>query len=248
MIIEQKKLFFRTLSIVLEDDKILPAYNSKKYSSIIALSYKDLNLPLFSKYSKPTLCIDLTKDTDVIFSSFNDTTRNEIRKTHKIPELSFSMHETPSLQSYEVYKKFEYSQGRVPVAFSALAQMPSFEAYYNGEIISCIYVMECNPYLRIRSIFSKRIEAENRQMYNIIAYATRRLVWDICEWGKKNNFVSLDLASVNIDNPKTKSIARFKMSFGKDLIPEYTYIYKSTMFMLFERFAFIKLAFKRIFS
>jgi hypothetical protein len=248
MIIEQKKLFFKTVSIILEDDRILDAYTSKKYSSIIALSYKDLELPAFVKYSKPTLCIDLTKDSEAVFGSFNDTTRNEIRKTYKIPELSFHLALNPTKESYALYKKFEYSQGRVPVTLASLQGMPSFEARYNNEIISCIYVIDCKPFLRVRSIFSKRIDAENRQMYNIIAYATRRLVWDICEWGKKNDFVSLDLASVNVDNPKTKSIARFKMSFGKVLVPEYTYIYKSSAFSFFEKFAFLKLAIKRIFS
>lgn len=245
MIKIRKKLFFKTASVILEDNKILELINEQRYSSIVALSYNKLDIPNTQLYSKPTLLIDLKKSENEIFYTFNDTTRNEIRKTEKNVELNFDNCCNIDKKSYELYKIFEYSQKRVPVSFSDLKEVIFFGANFKNELISGIYVIKSYPYLRIRSIFSKRLEADDKELYKMIGYSTRRIVWNICLWGKQNGFVSLDMASVNINNPKTESIARFKMSFGKDLVPEYTYIYKTELFKLFEKVVFIKIFFKK---
>lgn len=246
MIKINKKLFFRTASIVLEDNKIFEFINSGKYSSVVALSYNKLDIPNSSLYSKPTLLIDLTKQENEIFQTFNDTTRNEIRRTEKSDSLFFSECKEIDRYSYDLYKDFEYSQGRVPVAFSELKETIFFGAYFENKLVSGICVSKSEPYLRIRSIFSKRTKTRDKELYKIIGYSTRRLVWNICLWGKKNKFISLDMASVNINNPRTESIAKFKMSFGKELTPEYTYIFKTKTFTFFEKIVFIKLIFKKI--
>lgn len=246
MIIEKKKLFFKTISVMLEDEILPEIIKSKEYSSIVVLSYNKLNLQGFFGYSKPTLLIDLTKSENDILSGFNDTTRNEIRKTDKIENLMFEMKDRPDEDSYELYKRFEYSQERVPVNIDILKKNIFFAAYLDQKLISGIYVTPVHPYLVIRSIFSARLATEDKDMYKIIAYSTRRLVWEACVWGKRNGYVSLDMASVNIHNPKTLSIAKFKMSFGKDLTPEYTYIYKTLLFSLFEKLVKVKLLFKKI--
>lgn len=246
MIISQKKLFFHTASIILEDEKISELFRSNKYSSIVALSYQKLDLPEFTSFSKPTLCIDLRKTEEEIMQGFNDTTRNEIRKTYKDEKLHIVMKDTVDIEFYNLYRNFEFSQGRVPTSIESLSGMLCFGAYIGGELVSGLYVIQSQPYLRIRSIFSKRLVVEQKEIYKQIAYATRRLVWEVCLWGKARNFISLDMASVNISNPKTESIARFKMSFGKDLSDEYIYIYKSATFAFFEKLVFVKLWLKRV--
>lgn len=246
MISESKKSFFKTVSVILDDDNIPSIIDSGKYSSIVILSYNKLNMPGFLEYSKPTLLIKLDRPEKDIFSSFNDTTRNEIRKTYKENNLSFKFFESPTEESYEVYKKFEYNQGRVPVSYQKILNTIFFGAYLDNVLISGIYINKSFPYLRIRSIFSQRLKEDDRNKYKIIAYSTRRIVWEACLWGMKNGYISLDMASVNINNPKTLSIAKFKMSFGKDLTPEYTYIYKTKMYSLFENIIRFKVFIKSL--
>lgn len=246
MIIRDKKLFFKTASVILEDDCLPTLIKSRKYSSIVVLSYNKLSLSGFSTYSKPTLLIDLRPEENEIFKSFNDTTRNEIRRTEKISNMSVEVGSKPDMLSYELYKKFEFSQGRVPVSFKSLSECIMTCARLEGEIVSGVYITPSKPYLRVRSIFSKRTDLIDKELYKTIGYATRRVIWESVLWGKKNGYISLDMASVNIKNPKTLSIAKFKMSFGKDLVPEYTYIYKSRMFFVFEKLIVFKLMFKKL--
>jgi hypothetical protein len=245
MIIEKNILFFKSASVILDDDKIPDLIKSNKYSSIVVLSYKKLDLLNFSFSTKPTLLIDLKKGEDEIFQGFNDTTRNEIRKTKSYDQLKISEKDSPDIESYRLYKEFEYSQGRVPASYEAISHAVFFGAYIGGELISGLYVSKSHPYLRVRSIFSKRLATEDRELYKQIGYATRRLIWEACLWGKKEGFVSLDMASVNINNPKTESIAKFKMSFGKDLTPEYIYIYKSPLFSFFEKLVGVRVFVKK---
>ena len=245
MIIQDRKLFWRTANIIFEDDAIMPLKNDGKYGSIVSLSYHKLDLPGFVSYSKPTLLINLTKSEEDIMRGFNDTTRNEIRKTMKDSSLSFRIEEKPSTESYEIYSRFEYSQGRVPVSRKILSDCVSCAGYCGDDLISGVYVIKSGQYLRIRSIFSKRLSTEDKELYKIIAASTRRVIWEACLWGKGRGYRSLDMASVNPNNPKTANIAKFKMSFGKELVPEYTYIYKSPSFALFEKFARVKIQVKR---
>lgn len=192
------------------------------------------------------MLIDLCKSLPEILQGFNDTTRNEIRRTEKINKLFFRNGSLPNTESYKLYSDFEFSQRRVPVNFQAISSTLLFSAYYNNEIISGVYLISAGKYLRIRSIFSKRTNAGDKEVYKIIGYATRRIIWEICKWGKNNGYVSLDMASVNINNPKTLSIAKFKMSFGKELVPEYTYIHKTKAFAFFEKMVVVKILFKKL--
>lgn len=196
-------MFFKTALVILEDEKAIELSKTRKYSSIVVLSYNKLELPGFVSYSKPTLLIDLSRPADEIFQTFNDTTRNEIRRTQRDNLLSFKVSDGPDRQSYDLYKGFEYAQGRVPVPLASLSNMAFIGAYLGGEMISGIYITRSRPYLRLRSIFSKRLDAKDKGLYRTIGYATRRLVWEACLWGKNNGYATLDMASVNINNPKT---------------------------------------------
>ena len=246
MIIEQRRLFFKTASIILDDNKIQEVINSGVYSSIVILSYKQMKLPGFHSFSKPTLLIDLTRSKEDILREFNNTTRNEIRRSYKIDNFRVITNDIPDDRSYALYKKFEFSQGRVPVSQHVLAQTFFLGIELEDELISGLFITKSPPYLRVRSIFSKRLATHDRELLKLIGFATRRLIWEACLWGKRNDFQLLDLASVNIHNPKTENIAKFKMSFGKDLTPEFTYIYKSRFFTFFEKAITVKLVWKRI--
>ncbi len=248
MIFENKKLFLNSAFIVLEDSKISEILRRKKYSSIIIISHTDLNLPSFKKRVKTTTIINLKNTKDDIFAKFNDTARNEIRKTYKIPNLEIVLDDKNFSDTYVLYKNFEYAQKRVPFSRKNLEKCLRFSAYYNGEIISGIFVDLGEKDLRIRYIFSKRLQTENKELYKIIASATRRLLWEICIWGKDKSFNSLDLASVNFSNPEVANITKFKMSFGGEVINEYTYTHISPTYSFLVKLVGIKLFLKKIFN
>ncbi len=247
MILESKKLFFKKILIVLEDDKINDTINSGVYSSIIIISHVNLDLPNFKKRIKTTALIDLGKPKEDIFAKFNDTARNEIRKTEKLNNLEIVSKDNNFKEAYTLYKSFEYTQNRIPFDRVNLEKCLLFSAYYNKEIISGIFVDPCSKGLRIRYIFSKRLQTEDKELYRVIASATRRLLWEISVWGKDNGFYFLDLASVNFNNEKVANITKFKMSFGGDVVDEYTYTYKTFFYALVEKLVTIKNLLKKLF-
>ncbi len=249
MILETKKLFFKKLNIVLEDvyfDQIIREKEYKKYGSVVAVTYRFLSLPEFSCVEKFTAIIDLTQSEEGIFRGMSSSTRNEIHRTEKDSDFVFKYSNSPTKDSYELYSSFEYTQGRIPRPILELKQSHFFGMWYQGVFISGMYVMVSFEYMRSRSIFSKRLSLESKDMRRRASNASRRLMWEMCIWGKKNGYKGLDLGSVNKNNPKTRSIADFKLSFGGNLVKEYAYIYKSKSFQFFERFVHLKHFFVRL--
>jgi len=240
MILESKKFGLRSILIFFEDDKIYDFINRGFYSRIIITSYNKLNLSDFKLRTKTTALIDLDQVEEDIFKKFRDTTRNEIRKTYKNSDLRFRFFDSVDNESYDIYRDFEYLQNRIPAPKENLKDCLFFGAYYKGKLISAIYLIATRPYLRIRSIFSKRLRSNDKELYKIISNSSRRLIWEICQWGKKESYKSLDMASVNFNNPKTANITRFKMSFGGTVVNEYTYTYTNFLYKLLEKAVKIK--------
>jgi len=121
-----------------------------------------------------------------------------------------------------------------------------FSAEYRGQEISGISLIEDKPNIKTITIYSKRVVTEDKETYKIIAQATRRIVWEICLWAKKEGFRLFDLGSINLDDPVKAGVTEFKLSFGGEVIPEYTFIYKSIHFAFFENLVSIKVLFKKI--
>src|SRR5574343_1885721 len=105
MILKGKKLFFRTLTINFEDNAILDVLGdgsagNEYFDNVRIMSYTDLTQILlklkdkgapyhFDCLTKTTALIYLTQPFEQIIKRFNDTTRNEIRKTFSIADLMF---------------------------------------------------------------------------------------------------------------------------------------------------------------
>lgn len=230
MIFLRKKIGLYSIRVILDDAAFLEARKQAKYSAITAVSYNKINLPEYRVVEKPTCLIDLSVPEIDIFQNFNDTTRNEVRRTERLPDLVFLSALVPTESSYETYSKFEYAQGRAPGSWDEIKHTLFFGAFKNDDLISGVFVIPSSTFLRVRSIFSERLLAPDKETRQIISYSSRRVMWEICKWGKINGFKSLDLASVNSSTPKSASIAKFKLSFGGKVIPEYTYIYQSFLY------------------
>lgn len=247
MIIKRNRLWFKTVTIILEDDTVfIPIIDSKIYDCITILSYNRLDIEGFTLVEKNTALINIT-DVEDAFTSFSDTTRNEIRRTDKIPSLVFINDDKDYEKIFNIYKKFEYSQHRVPIGFLEFKSFKFFTAYYNSDLISCISIIHNNKFIRIRSIFSKRMSIADKELYKIIGYSSKRIMFEICKWGNSNGATSLDLASVNLTDQSKKGITGFKSSFGGENMSEYTYIYKGFWFSVFEKFVVIRNTIKKIF-
>lgn len=244
MLIKSNILFFKTALFILPE-KFLFNNAKNKYSSIIVISHDNLKLPLcFGVKQKTTAIIDLSSSEDDIFRDFSDTTRNEIRKTYKIDGLKFeffNFQDRNFRELYNLYHDFEIKQNRPPVKIKKFKECVGFGAYYNGELVSGQFVYLSFPNIRIRSIFSKRLLVEDKHIYNIISYCSRRLMWEVILWSKKNNAKIFDFASANFTNPETINISKFKMSFGGKMVNEYTYFYKSFLFNIFQKIVWLKM-------
>jgi len=251
MIFKRKKFIFNTVRIVLEDGKIDKYLDKKKYQKIVIITYKKLNLGKDFKIKyKLTPNIYLNQELDDIFSKFNHTTRNEIRKTFKNSDLKFVCGDKNFDEIYNVYKSFERLQRRVPFSRKAMRDYLAFSAYYKGELISLILCFDSFPYLRARSICSKRLEINDKEKYKIISNSTRRLVYEVCKYGKEHGYKLFDLGSMpsNLKDKKKAGIAKFKGAFGGKLEDEYTYTYKSKLYKLFEKAVKAKLFLSKFLS
>lgn len=237
MIIKRRKfLFFTSLRIILDDELLKRAFKQKKHLYISAISYNKFDFgPDVKIKNKKTSVIDLTQSLDDIFNKFKKNTRNEIRKTDNITGLKIVINDRSLREIYNLHKKFERGQGRKPLAISSFKESVFFSAYYNKKLISCVACYHDNLYIRIRLIFSTRLFKKGNDVYTIIGYSTRRLVWEACKYGKLKNNILLDMGAVNFDDAKKEGITNFKMDFGGKVVDEYSYIYKNKVVYFFNR-------------
>ena len=242
----KKKLWFKNLWIFFEDGLYVKSLSEGKFAQITAISYNRHDAPthrgIVRIREKTTACIDLTASVEEILKRMNDTTRNEIRRSLKNPDISCKQIGGFDAVIYSLYSLFEKAQGRKPMKKSEFGLYRYFICSYKDEPFSVVSVIEAAPYLRVRSIFSKRLEVGSRgsgigqsglddhETGKIISQASRRTFYEICSWGHENSFVSLDMASVNFNNPATANITKFKMSFGGVVRNEYTHIYYGSWF------------------
>lgn len=238
MVIERKHLFFSTLRVILDDEVLKKAFRERRYSYISGVSYtrfhfgEDIRIK-----TKKTAVIDLKNDLDAIFAKFHDTTRNEIRKTYRMPDLAIVIEDKNITTLFALHKKFERKQNRSPLSTSSFRASTFFSAYDKGELIACIACYHNARYTRVRAIFSARLfEKNDKEKYRVIAYATRRLVWEACQYGKRKGNVLFDLGALNLADPKKKHITDFKSGFGGEIVDEYTYTYESSFFRLLRFF------------
>ncbi len=256
MILESRKFIFKKAYIYSDDQKFKEFYMDGKYSSIVAISYDKLDEDFLSSHInkrnlkvrvKPITRINLQLSEDEIFKKFNDTAKKHVRRTFRNNDLIFNHTKRPTSGSYAVYADFEYSQGRAPMSEKEFQTYRLFSASYEGKEISGISLVESHPYVRTITIYSRRLSTSDKETYKIIAQASRRIVWEICLWAKKEGFKMFDLGSINLIDPAKAGITDFKASFGGDVINEYTYIYKSTPFIFFEKFVVVILFLKKLF-
>jgi len=237
MIFQKKILFFRSLRVLYQNEDLEKIADKNKYDYITVISYRDLGLEKqgFSLAHKKIANIHLSGDMESILNGFARRTRQEIQKTYTIPELEFKIDDQNLAETYKLYREFESAQGRKPwKADTFNSGVKLFNAYYKGELIASVPCYDIFPNLQARAIFSKRLSVEDPELYKIIGYATRRLIYEICAYGKERGYNFFGLGPVVFSTPQKANVAQFKMFFGGKIEDEYTYTYIS------KRFAFLR--------
>lgn len=246
-------LFFKYIFFLLEPidfnflNKII-----KKYDLISIVSHDILEeLTGFSLVTKKTSIIKIDyNEKNLIFSNFHKTTRNEINQSYKIDNLEFKIFakdDKKFIEFYHVYVMHEKSQKRIPESKKVFDGHKFCVAIFRGHIISAVSFYETmSGVLRVKSISSLRVVVQDIFLKKIISLSSRRIIWEICQYGNEKKFNSLDLAYVNLQGLR-QGIDNFKLSFGGDIIDDYTYTYKSYKYKMMENFLFLLLNIKKFY-
>jgi len=206
----------------------------KKYSYIFFYLYnKKIDLEGFSITEKKTPIIDLSQSLDGIFRKFKKNTRNEIRKTEKIARLEFKNANNGIGQSFRFYKKIKKKDGVCPDIKADFKGCKFFNAYLAGKLIVSISCYDNRRILRLKHIVSLRKEKDFDS--RIIGYATRRIIWEICKYGKGSNYKKIDLGGINFSEQGKGGVTQFKESFGAEIIDVYVYRYETRIFKLLKK-------------
>ena len=233
---------FRTIDVFLEDvsfDEVRKL--QKEYQCVSILTHAPLSgMEGFRLRQKKTPNIYLSDGPEAVLSRFRDTVRNEVHRTERIDGFEVRVPDPDRDAPYRVYRDFEFSQGRAPISKEEFSRFICAGAYLDGRFISGITFFQSNDKIRIRSIFSLRMDAkgsEDKELYKTVGFASKRLMFDICRYGIEHGAKVVDLASINLVDPEKEPIARFKSGFGALIEDEYQYIWIAPVFRSFSWFA-----------
>lgn len=227
--VERKYIFFTYARVILNDELFARLVRERAHSYIVGVSHNKLDFgPLVSIRQKKTIIIRLDTSIEDIFRKFNDTARNEVRRTERMNDFVFTRNDDNWDDVYAMYKAHRKERG-LPIHPRAFLQWGmQFSAYWQESLVSTITCYDAKPYLRIQNIFS-HLDDDNKELRRIAGYAARRLVYELCKFGSQNGYSLLDMASANITNSAKAGITQFKSSFGGAIKDEYIYTYKGAV-------------------
>ncbi|MDO9373808.1 MAG: hypothetical protein Q7T76_05305 [Ferruginibacter sp.] len=190
------------------------------YSFVI--SYGSLNDSEYKCTAKNSCVIDLQDGAEKAFSKFNSTSRNEVRRSEKIPDLVFHFgFEDFGFDTYfGFHKACEHDRNWHPVPPDELKKSLLFSASFDGKLISGMSCYTHGPYIRVGRIFSNKRSAKSEILTNLVyGCAAKRIVYEICKHSEQNKFTQLDLGGVDLVDPEKQGISKFKLSLGSQIIP-----------------------------
>jgi len=215
----------------LADDINLEKLEKEKgdHSYIAIYSYKKIHLKDFELFKiQQTPIIDLTQSPEEIFKKFHTLTRRGVRHAEAFPDLRFSIPDDNINRSYKFYKEIKIKDGIIPDIRREFQNCIFFNAYFKDKIVASISFYDNGSCLRCKHIVSLRKEMGGES--RIAAYAARKLVWEICKYGKNRGYKKIDLGGINFNDPAKRGVAQFKGSFGGIIQDIYIYRYETKAF------------------
>ncbi len=194
---------------------------SSKFDYTFAVCYDTCKAPGFETIQKNACLIDLSQGLDHVFSKFNATSRNEVRRSEKMEALTFKTGIQQDFSSYfEFYKTCENARGWFPVPEVESRNSLVINAYFEGKPISGMSAYTHEGRIRIGRIFSLKKEKEDARLTNLVfGCAAKRIVYEYCRYGAANGFHTVDLGGIELHDPIKAGITQFKLSLGGQVSP-----------------------------
>lgn len=194
-----------------------------------------VNINGFVRYHRLTSIIDLTQDLDMIFNNFHRDTYKGIKRAER-EGVKVSIN-TGYEQFFELYQDFVQKKGigsifgGIGVETASLETMKDkgtlFIAEHNGEMLGGMLFLEDEDNLETLVSASKRLEKDTEKKA-LIGCANRLIRWEAMKYAKGKGIKEFDLGGIFPEDkvaadPEKKGINSFKLSFGGDVVPGFTY-------------------------
>lgn len=204
------------------------------YRYIEVYSYMPLEAAGFALFRiQKTPVIDLTQELETIFDGFHTLTRRNIRKSEEVQDFTLRIPDSDGKGSYRFYEKVKKRDGVIPDLRREFQECLFMNAYYKNRLIASISFYDNGRVFRCKHIVSLRKEMGEES--NVAAFAARRLVWEVCRYGKERGYTKLDLGGINFEDPAKRGVAQFKSSFGGDIQDVYVYRHEAVLFRRVKR-------------
>ncbi|KJG60429.1 hypothetical protein UA42_15690 [Photobacterium kishitanii] len=200
----------------------------KKYD---ILKCYQVNEKLLGLVDFHTLHIDLNQPIDSIFSSFSQTTRNEVKRNINKDEVDYIIVEDVSVKElddfmlmFQEFVKFKNLDVDIDNLYLSLKRnlknIVFFKGVFNDEII--VFNIYLKDSLRARLKCSVSIRSDDKVKRNLIGRTNRGICFKAIEYFKDKGYSIFDLGGISLSDDKDKkNIDSFKSKFGGVLITEY---------------------------
>jgi len=224
--------YVRLLVAAADPESLITLRHTHHY--VFAYSYADVGtIPGFGIARKQTSLIDLTPSTDEILKTFRPNTRNEIRKTLRNDTVQIVADDVNRDASVAFYCDAKRQVHVRPDVRGDFATCRFFNAYENNRLIASVSCYDSGEFLRLKHIVSlRKLEGIDARQ---IGYATRRLVWEICLFGKSHGYAHIDLGGIDLEDAEKRGVATFKQSFQGTLAEVMVYRSSSRLFRVAQR-------------
>lgn len=190
----------------------------------------------FICHEKLTSIIDLTKNLETIWEKFDKkSTRYSIKRAERENVIIKINHNYD--QFFQIFKNFLIKKrlnsffeifGVGVITLNAIKKNGTlFVADYNGETLGGILFLEDDSNIEMWLSVSKRLEIENEKR-QLIGCANRLIVWEAIKYAKQKGIKEFDMGGLFLKNevkedPIKKGVNSFKLSFGGEILPVYSY-------------------------
>ena len=204
----------------------------QRYQYIHIYSFTKEDLPEFTARVQKTPIFDLSEHAEGLFGKFNDTCKKHIRRADRNPDLKLVALDTDGAASYALYARIKSQEGAYPDLKREFENCIFFNAYLKGEMIVTMSFYDNGEIIRAKHIASVR--KEKSEDAKIVAQASRRLNWEVMQWGKAHGRTLFDLGGIT-DDPAKAGIREFKNSFGGHDVEAYIYRYTTPVFAVLKK-------------
>ena len=225
-------------AVTLEFDKFTKSIG---YIDVTFSPKMDLNGGILRNYNyeeRFTYILNLDQEIDDIWKNLNKKCRNAIRKAEKSNVTIIEGDKKEYLEEYYKMVKDTYKKSNIKPPISMKYYQMVFDVLYPKKQLKVLFA-EYDGELMAGAIFpyfDNRIyywDGASYQEYNKVA-PNNLIQWHLIEWAVENGFKVYDTIGANIP-----SIAKFKASFGGDMV-KYFYVYKfNSMLAKYGRSAYV---------